>query len=542
MGMRFFSIPPRQTEPVNLVSVVSGRTLSSEAPGPATTPRSATLRYTRSKANTALGFRGGALAPGVPVQLLFWGSFWLGPGAAQRHALESHVKQLLTSPYFDALDQYGLTPPVFAASRVVTDPKPRTLPDTFNGGHISGLVWDLIDNGVFPEPDEGGRNAYYVMMPPNTLYEDGAGAHTSRFHLEPVADIDWAWVAWSNYSGDTGNMTATFSHEMVELMTDPEPGGGYYARNADHEGNEIADLCQPDDIWQTAYVGDVKVMAYWSRRDDACIIPTFPFKVRVDGTIRTDSIREVDSGNQAYPLGNHPPLCLLFPECCFAGPYAWKRQLFSETVSLEASLTGYHTPTLSWSVNGRTVTAGGDLPVEATVTRLDPGGTTVDDETVHLQVVLAGNRLRLTNTNLLNVDLVVTAVVDETSASGALGAKRAASVTVPFHGVVLDWDEQFAKDKAACQSSTDRLIGIGKKEEVGRPGPLNPGPMHEDDQRYLAGVPSWASEGNWREARLALLKAHRLWPTDPDAAAALRDALLGASGLPRAGLLTSGPT
>ncbi len=82
------------------------------------------------------------------------------------------------------LRQYGINRSPFRGAIVVTSPEPPFIPKTFSdvNGDIDGLVNTLINDGKFPEPDEdGGRNIYCVVMPPNTKYNGPPNVLVQRF-------------------------------------------------------------------------------------------------------------------------------------------------------------------------------------------------------------------------------------------------------------------------------------------------------------------------------------------------------------------------
>jgi hypothetical protein len=520
-------------EKESFVSLVAGRQVSSEPPGvPPTAPTQTLLRFDQHKTPTDLTFHGGAIAPALPIQLLFWGEFWRSLGAQQRSDIEARAQELLAGPYTSALDQYGITRPFYRGSLIVLSPAPPT--DPFDGGDINSMIWDLINTGVFPEPDEpGGRNGYFVMMPPATSMKNpGGGAHTSRFHYEFPADVDWVWAGWSNYNQSVDTMTATFSHELVELLTDPEMDG-WYNDTLDHNEGEIADLCQPGGNWETAFVGDVNVMAYWSARDQACVIPTHTLRVRVDGLISVDDTRPDGEGDQEYPFGQNRPLCALLPACCFKGPYHWRRTQVLETATLEATTSGYHAPTLVWAVNDQNVSGQGKISVSVDVTRDTPTGPVTANETFDLSYAVADKYVQLGNDSVVgNFDIVVSATSDEpTSPAGATGGSRTAAVVVPFRGSEFTWDDGFQRDQEACRKESDALWVATHKATEEHPGPIDPGPLRQEDRAIMASLGAWVSEDAWRAARMTLAHAASIEAKEPEAAAGLRRSLLGSLGV-----------
>jgi hypothetical protein len=207
---------------------------------------------------------GGAVAPNVPVHLIFWGDSWNGGDATLRDQLIAAALNLIEGPYCSAVGQYGLGGPSYRGSTTVTGPAP---PGNFDDGTVGDLVWNCIDAGAFPEPDDsGGRNYYCVVMPPGTTYGPGGalGAHSYPSDYDFPFDIDHAWVSWVGHA-DLDTMTRVFGHELVETITDPEASGWYI----DSSGNEIGDVCNTRQSWSKG----VYVEGYWAKNTGACVIP-----------------------------------------------------------------------------------------------------------------------------------------------------------------------------------------------------------------------------------------------------------------------------
>jgi len=209
---------------------------------------------------------GGAIAPGVPVQVIFWGSAWTsGAPSGLSTNFFNAAALLLAGPFYTGLKQYGIgTRPVLRGPAIyVTSPNP---PSSFDDGSIGDLVWNMIDQGIFSEPDDpGGRNAYIVIPAPGSSYGPGGalGAHSWPTDYDFPFDIDTAWVAWVGAS-DLNTMTRAFGHELAELCTDPE-GDGWHT---DNSGEEIGDICNS----RRGFLNGVFVEGYWSKGAGACVI------------------------------------------------------------------------------------------------------------------------------------------------------------------------------------------------------------------------------------------------------------------------------
>jgi hypothetical protein len=202
--------------PVSLLSVVSERDVSSVPPGfPPTVPARTLLVFPDAKPGSIIRFHGGRTASGITVQLLFWGDFWNGAGSGRREEVVDKVKNLLAAPYFSALDQYGVVAkPVYGGTRVVTAPDPPT--GQFDGQNVGTMVWELIHDGVFPEPGEpGSYNAYFAFLPEGPTLKDAIGAHGAKHWHAWMFWTKQVPVAWATWRPDADQTVALFSHEMA---------------------------------------------------------------------------------------------------------------------------------------------------------------------------------------------------------------------------------------------------------------------------------------------------------------------------------------
>jgi hypothetical protein len=207
---------------------------------------------------------GGAIGTGLPVQLIFWGPAWNAPATnPSASTIISAIQTILGGGWMSGLRQYGVRRCTFGGSMIVTNPPPATYDDD----DIETLVWSLIDEGTFPEPDEpGGRNIYVVFMPPGTTYGPGGirGKHLVASDFDFPADVDKAWVAFV-LTNSLDQITSTFCHELAETCTDPESDAWTVTGD-----QEIGDVCNFVD----QKVGGVNYESYWSAADNACLLPT----------------------------------------------------------------------------------------------------------------------------------------------------------------------------------------------------------------------------------------------------------------------------
>jgi hypothetical protein len=214
---------------------------------------------------------GGLVLQRPRVQLLFWGNAWT---AAPLDALASDVvtacTQILRGHYLDEMRQYGTGGNGFVtgANLVLSEPS-----NGFTSGTIGDLVWDLIDQGHFPDPhDSPGPNFYFVFMPPG-INPDGSGLAAHSFADDTDFPFDTArmWTGWTRF-GSLDFITLRFSHELVEFCSDPGGDGWQVEPRNDENWNEIVDVCQG----ASGRLDDIAVEAYYSASGGLCVIPQNP--------------------------------------------------------------------------------------------------------------------------------------------------------------------------------------------------------------------------------------------------------------------------
>jgi hypothetical protein len=183
----------------------------------------------------------------------------------------SAVETIFASPYLLGLAQYGFRTVALRGVTLVTSSDVGL--GSYSFDDVGNLVWDLIDEGKFPEPDDaGGRVLYVVFMPPNSTPPSGVrGEHGDPEDSGLFTGTDRAWVGYVSY-GTFDHITSVFTHQLVEAITNPEPDEpAWVMTRTINGGREIGDACNNtvDRLDSTA----VLVQAYWSEQHKACVIP-----------------------------------------------------------------------------------------------------------------------------------------------------------------------------------------------------------------------------------------------------------------------------
>ena len=230
-------------------------------------------------AGAASGFTdmGGMVLEAMNVQLVLWGAAWADGSTQSPDDVAAVFGAVLSGPYMSALGQYrGIGNATLVGSTVVADSEP---PNQFTNDAVTHLLQQLFEEGRIPEPDSLGQLLYCVVMPPGIGASDPniIGEH-SLFYFADIDlpfDFDVAkkvYYAWVLNDGTLDGMSTIFSHEIVEAATDPEGNAILGDAGSCYGGGwcEIGDVCQGN----TGMSNGVTVQAYWSQRDNACVIPT----------------------------------------------------------------------------------------------------------------------------------------------------------------------------------------------------------------------------------------------------------------------------
>jgi hypothetical protein len=225
-----------------------------------------------------ISYQGGPLANGAPVQLLFWGDVWADPATSPSAGdITAAMQTMVEGSYLFPLKQYGVSSGPFNEPRIVTSPAPGA---TISADDLHDMLWSLAGH-TFPYPDQdGGRNLYVVVLPPGArgLPDDSEAAHSSTWRIVfegAIPRVVNLWYAWTGVTPQfsVDQITGDLSHEIAEAYTNPEPNGGWVIGNSDDPGEtEIADLCE--DIAVDGEVDGVRVAPYYSKINNACILPT----------------------------------------------------------------------------------------------------------------------------------------------------------------------------------------------------------------------------------------------------------------------------
>jgi hypothetical protein len=464
-----------------------------------------------------LHFGGGAIITSSRLVPLFWGDFWRAASNPSVGDIHQAIAQILASPYLSEVIQYGFESLSLDPARIVVSPGPSS--PTFSGVAVKDMIWDLIDDGQFPEPDDGGRNVYMVIAPQGTRHDnpDDAGAHGDAEDYDFPFDTDHAWVGWCNY-GTLDDITEILTHELVEILTDPEPYDGWTVDGMPQANNEIVDIC----FNQTGMVSGYRVAAYYSDRLKACVVPSFPQQY---GLAVSTSEQRIGPA-RVQLIGRTATTKNSF---CFSGTYDWTLIGERRRVTLTATAIGYVEAEFAWKVNGVSVADSGSLPGVLVQTVTTAGATTLDPlstitteapHTVTARMAAAANVMAIESQIGEPAGAFdVTCTVTEKRLPSGYHTARTDQRAIVVAGSFRSMDERFQSDLAHCMHLKS-VLARELIEEVVIPRIDHGDPPEVWVEAVLreAETPS----DSWRQARDARQLAHFVGRVDPALAATLR--------------------
>jgi hypothetical protein len=396
-------------------------------------------------AGVGVANHGGPIIVSAPLKVIFWGGGWRNAGTSPSLGeVEAAVRAIVASPYLDELRQYGFSQ-IDSCDfyQVLADPPGPT----FSDSDVESMVWGAIDGGAFPEPDEpGGRNIYMVFPHPGTSYAnkdlDAAGAHSDPSDYDFPADIDYAWVGWVNY-GTLDEITAVFTHELVEMITDPEPDSPGWITNQPSPLDEIADIC----VLQNGPVAGYAAAAYYSARLRSCVVASHRLQRRIQL-----NDREKEIGPRRILIGE---TTADGRDICLRGTYGWTLISHAGQVVITADVSTYSHPDLNWTVNGTQIFGNQDLKTDVD-NGFDPVSALVDlpsdTTTIAVELPFESRQLTLSCQQGSGAAVLTVSCTAEEAQSGYNGypTTHTDTIDVLISGRTRFMDDRFAHDRGDC--------------------------------------------------------------------------------------------
>jgi len=204
--------------------------------------------------------------------------------ASDRANIDAAYVKMVQSAYLDWLREYDaggykIRRGTLAAS--VIDPSPPTKTTVDDQGDIVPHLGKLIDNKVVPAPDDD--TLYMIHFPPTvrvTMYGSSScqefcayhssfqhGSQVVRYGVMPDQNAGGCQNGCGVSGGQPVDSTSlTASHELMEAITDPDPGQGWYGQNSAYCG-EVGDICNA----MPGTANGATVQKTWSNKLGTCI-------------------------------------------------------------------------------------------------------------------------------------------------------------------------------------------------------------------------------------------------------------------------------
>jgi hypothetical protein len=245
-----------------------------------------------TKVGTLTGFKthngGGNIQSNGNLHVVFWGEKWLNepPSDPSMDDIVGDINTLLTSPYFFGLAQYGPIVAPKLAGIWVSHRGPPHLP--FTMADVNYQCWLLMTSGPIPDDAD---TIVCLICPPGAKPSDNSLNGEHDHSLQP--SLYWIPTMWIEF-GDRATVSTIISHELVEALTDPNGDGIQIEPTGVFDWHEIADVCEGF----TDTINGVTVQSYWSKEDNACIVP-------IPVPVESRQIMCVDKGGRALSDPKH---------------------------------------------------------------------------------------------------------------------------------------------------------------------------------------------------------------------------------------------
>jgi hypothetical protein len=168
--------------------------------------------------STTVSYGGGRTMSQASLYPIFWGDAWKNPpaGFPTIDNVLNDIAAMAASPYLTGLSQYipGIPVARLEQAYFVDGYNP---PGSFTSVDTDYIAWYMMAYGPIPEALD---TVVCVMMPPGITHPGLNGEHSFTI----VPNLNTIPVLWVLYRSRAG-ISCTFSHELVETMTDPDGTG-----------------------------------------------------------------------------------------------------------------------------------------------------------------------------------------------------------------------------------------------------------------------------------------------------------------------------
>lgn len=312
--------------------------------------------------NPTFGGRGSVLQY-PDIQPIFLGACWPIGCAVTSNDIMKALYLLVGGPYLQGLSQYGYVGPAQVRNAIIDNtptsiPVPAPAPSVNQtkviDNAVRAYIRSLVKNDGIDNVDDNHELIVMVFLDPSIpgpIDTDSAGNQSGPSGANTPVEIfelfddnirfQYAWII--SAASDLTGITRTFSHELVESISDPFNSGWFQTTPAPGPGSgQIGDVCN-----QPVYVNGVWVSAYWSNADNACIVPT-------SGTRKLSLSQTLDKHEPTD--GPTRRGYVDFPIICGGARYFdYFERTFLNVLTVHAKFDGYESPLVDYTINGQEV-------------------------------------------------------------------------------------------------------------------------------------------------------------------------------------------
>ena len=287
-------------------SRLTGRSLTIAPARSARDLKSADISQSPDYTVTSTTDGGGLVLTSVEVAAIFWGSYWSKTSPAPSPTSDAYYQAftgLVTGPYLTGLRQYRGAGPGTMLGKFINDSTDPA--DGYSDGDVVDMLTKFFDNNPsVPAPASGHQRFYAVVTPPgiNNGLSGDLGQHQSITYKGVKAYYCWVDSIGGLTDSSSDGVVNIFSHELAEACSDPD-GDAILVNGASHSNDEIGDTCNNE--FAIVQMNGVKcnVQCYWSKADNACIIPLGRLKFMINkNTFGKDEVKEaIKTNNGVFP-------------------------------------------------------------------------------------------------------------------------------------------------------------------------------------------------------------------------------------------------
>jgi Ca2+-binding RTX toxin-like protein len=223
------------------------------------------------------------------INLIFWGSYWKNPvNSPTQNDIFNKVVSVVSSPYASRLTDYRADPPgpgnynIQAINALSDSPDP--IDGMFSLGDVTNVVTNLTDHDCLPDPDSLSNLPIYVVITPPGVHSNQPGLLGEHFWTATgnLFDLDYAPMMWcgiNTFSAATNyqdGFSDTFSHELAETLSDPNPNNPGTTVTAGPNypaGDSLVEICDAEAQSYGYRLNNALVQSYWLQSSQAFVVP-----------------------------------------------------------------------------------------------------------------------------------------------------------------------------------------------------------------------------------------------------------------------------